>query len=287
MGPKTAKSGAQSSPALPKITQSETIHSLNYLYQSAIYAALHAAIQGKHTLLTDSIQRRLQLHTLAKKATLRLDPSIKKSFCRRCSTPLLAGLTCKIRSVTFPPSSRAVQTRCLVCAHRMRSCIPPNDAKNRNTMALRRRKIQQRKETRILKNKVLRYTQDERARQAPSKKQALMKGKGARKQPEKQGKWSQRARRRAGRAKALSFRQDKEEEDAAPSLPSSEKGKRGDSSALPRYASRMLAQNSTWDDKWPKETTAAEREAIRALRGNHIITSGVGRGGAVGKKVFG
>jgi RNase P subunit RPR2 len=262
--------------ALPKLAQSETIHSLNLLYQSAAYSTIVASLQGAS--YGESIQRSLQLQSLAKKATLRLDSTIKRSLCKKCSLPLLPGLTYTIRCRTFAPSSRMIEMHCQMCSHKRRLIAPPMGAKYSNQPARSRRRRQRKTEEVKLQKKLIKYKMIDK----PPKPVEVQRNPLPEAQEGMKGvKLSQRARRRAGRMKAEGFRKAA----AQISIQKQQKVKlpiqRGPA-ALVRYADRKADEN--WEASWSSTSSKQEKEAIKLLRGDHTITCGVGRGGIVGNR---
>lgn len=64
------------------------------------------------------------LKTIAKKNVLRLSPHIKRSICRACQVPLLAGITSKTRLVNNSklqtPHNDILVVECMVCQKKKR-----------------------------------------------------------------------------------------------------------------------------------------------------------------------
>ncbi|UZJ56598.1 hypothetical protein CBS101457_005918 [Exobasidium rhododendri] len=274
--------------ALPRVTQSETIQTLNLLYQSAALSALRSTLTG--TYLGEAIQRSIQLQVLAKKATLRLDTTIKRSLCKRCNVPLLPGLTCSIQCRTFAPSSRVFLIMCTLCSYKRRIIAPPTDPANGNQSARRNRKLKRRREARMLQAKLIKYKLASSAvklrSQKPRSSHGVQTGVGA----AVPTKLSQRARRRAGKLKAQMIKEGKREDgdseiiSTAPNA-SKEEGHtldRKEQPGLVRYPDRIKGEGG-WHIDWTKESDHRVEEAICMLRGDHSISVGVGRGGMVGK----
>lgn len=269
---KGGKARKKAEPPL-KVLQSEALHSLNHLYQSAVQSAIRSAIQK--TSLGDSIQKTLQLQSLARKSTLRLDASVSDLICRRCHVPLLPGLTSTIRCRTFTPTSRAIKVCCRFCNSSKRQIAPPSRKENGSSLAIRNC----RKSARKVEYKLARQHQVESksislpSRLAPSAEDV--------KEPAKKKKWSQRQRRRAGKVKAQSLRTGTTEGIDAIPLQAEENTSRSKTIKLPRYASRMRSHG--WEASLSTSNTSShEKEAIKMLRGDHLMTSGIGRGGFVG-----
>lgn len=110
------KGSSEKKQVMPRIVQHEAVHTLNYLFQSASYLA---ALATKSTAPSLAISRARQLIGLSKKATTRLDTSLKRSICRRCRAPLvLEGLTSCVRIRRSGPHGWVKVTKCLVCARK-------------------------------------------------------------------------------------------------------------------------------------------------------------------------
>jgi RNase P subunit RPR2 len=268
-------SGKHVDPPL-KVTQSEALHSINHLYQSAVQSAIRCSITKNS--LGDSIQRVVQLQGLARKATLRLDCSLRRSMCQKCHVPLLPGLTSTIRVRTIAPISRALEVQCRLCTLKRRQIATPSRKEYSNKIAARNRK----KAARKLKLKLASYSpavtkwNASNAQMAPS-------ADSRKEEPAKDKKWSQRARRRAGRIKVQMLRADLQSETDANPLQLERNTSRSKAIPLPRYASRIKGEKG-WESSLEKsEMSSHERDALMLLRGNHLLTSGVGRGGFVGQ----
>lgn len=270
--------------ALPKVVQSEALHSLNHLYQSAVYSAIRSSV--KNIAYGESIQKVVQLQSLARKSTLRLDLSIKRSFCRRCNVPLLPGLTSSVHSRTFAPSSRAIQIKCLLCSFSRRTVAPPYKLENSNKRARRHRIKQAKRLQQITLAKVIKAhlanpvsTSSNSNSTTAIYKEML---------PERKGKLSQKARRRAGKVKAQMMNDISINNVSRPvilddRLVEKKADRRRPISNLPRYTQRSKGESVWADAIWASEMSSHEKEAIVTLRGDHLSSSGIGRGGQVGK----
>ena len=271
--------GKASGTLLPRVLQSETIHSLNLLHQSAIFSAIQAALLG--TSFGEAIQKSIQLQSLAKKATLRLDTSVKRSLCQRCSVPLIPGLTCTVQCQTFLASSRAVKTRCRVCSLNRRMIAPPARVENGNQLARRRRRRQARRVEAQVRGKMIKYKLAIDMHGSTRRKQPPCNSKDAQPLAKSGGKrWGQRMRRRAGKVKALQLKELPERKNVVDSSHRARKGSGTGQTNAVRYTDRV--RDSGWEAGWAPGTSCGAKGAIRALRGDHLLTSGVGRGGAVG-----
>lgn len=271
---------------LPKVPQSETLQSLNHLYQSAVYSAIRSSIQ--QSTYGESRQKSVQLQSLAKKSTLRLDSTIKRSLCQRCNVPLLPGITSRIHSRTFAPSSRAIQTKCLLCSFIRRVVAPPCEPQNSNKYA-RRRRIRQAEELRQSTDaKAVKFRLADPMPTLSTSTSTTVENANA--SPEPKRRLSQRARRRAGKAKAQ-LMSARSINDASESVvfqddrsTIEQKGKQRKTFAkLPRYTQRFKGDKAWANSSWASDMSPHEKEAILLLRGDHLQSSGLGRGGQVGK----
>lgn len=271
--------GKVSGALLPRVLQSETIHSLNLLHQSAIFSAIQAALLGNS--FGEAVQKSIQLQSLAKKATLRLDTSVKRSLCQRCSVPLIPGLTCTIQCQTFLASSRAVKTRCRVCSLNRRMIAPPARVENENQLARRRCKRQARRMEAQVREKLIKCKLAIDVHGSTRCKQPSCDSKNDQPLKKPAGKrWSQRMRRRAGKVKALQLKEVPARKSADNSSHRTRNGSGTGQTNAVRYTDRV--RDSGWEAGWAPGTSCGAKGAIRALRGDHLLTSGVGRGGAVG-----
>lgn len=272
--------------AISRVAQSENVLSLNYIYQLAAYRILQAATQERS--LNDAIARSVQIQSLTRKATLRLDTTIKRTICKRCSLPLLPGVTSSIRVRASLSTARAVEIKCLVCSRRTQSIALPQTVENSNKIANRHRRIQQRKERKLLLQKVARHTGTATTLHTLSNA-AAKRPHDKRTTCTSAQRWSQRTRRRAGKLKAQLLKESKAtngQDDVHPAtFLTAKETLHGRTSTLPTYTNRVKNSVPEWDKSWPPNTMPAEKEAIRILRGDHLITSGLGRGGATGEDV--
>ncbi|MCO5558253.1 hypothetical protein L7F22_011832 [Adiantum nelumboides] len=130
------KASTKNGPSMPRIAQHEAVQTLNYLFQSASYLS---AVAGAPPSL--AISRARQLVGLSKKATTRLDTSVKRSICRRCRAPLvLEGLTSCVKVKRSGPHGWVKVTRCLACTRKQVVPLGPGfDEKTRRKKALKKR----------------------------------------------------------------------------------------------------------------------------------------------------
>ncbi|PWN92880.1 hypothetical protein FA10DRAFT_263621 [Acaromyces ingoldii] len=165
---------------MPRIAQHEAVQTLNYLFQSASYLS---AVAGAPPSL--AISRARQLVGLSKKATTRLDTSVKRSICRRCRAPLvLEGLTSCVRVKRSGPHGWVKVTRCLACTRTQIVPLGPGfDEESRRQKALKKR--EKRRAKAAEKRRRMAEAGEKNAQQETSRKRPI----------------SQRARRRASREK--------------------------------------------------------------------------------------
>lgn len=266
----------QAGPPL-KVAQSEALQSINHLYQSVVQSAIQSTIQKSS--LGGSIQRVVQLQSLARKATLRLDASIRRSLCQRCYVPLLPGLTSMNRCRTFGPANRAMEVQCRICTLKRRQVATPTKKHHSKGTAVRNRN----KAARRLEYKMATYSSAAAASIRPSNAQVAISAKHPKEEPAKEKKWSQRARRRAGRIKAQMLRANSIEDTEDYPLQLVKGASSSKAIPLPRYASRLKGEEEWESSLGTLEMSSHERDAIELLRGGHLLTSGVGRGGFVGQ----
>ena len=81
-------------PVLNKgLPNSDLFHTLNFLYQRAVCAANRNALCKNASALETPDTTMRHFFSLAKRAVIRVDPTIKHHVCRSCFWPLLEGLT--------------------------------------------------------------------------------------------------------------------------------------------------------------------------------------------------
>lgn len=72
----------------------DVFHTLNYMYQRAFCYEIQMLLQNQTNAVWDTPLCMRQFFALARRAVIRVDPSIKHSVCRRCFRPLVDGLSC-------------------------------------------------------------------------------------------------------------------------------------------------------------------------------------------------
>ncbi|CEH19429.1 RIBONUCLEASE P SUBUNIT [Ceraceosorus bombacis] len=119
-----------------RVPQWETVNTLSMLHQKAGMHAARAAFSPENDLqghsgalhqgdMNDARQAVKDARSLAAKATIRLDPTVKHSSCSACQTPLLAGLTATVRILTSGPHGRVIKTECSTCGYSFDIPAPP------------------------------------------------------------------------------------------------------------------------------------------------------------------
>ncbi|KAF9262673.1 Rpr2-domain-containing protein [Marasmius fiardii PR-910] len=140
----------------------DIIHRLNFLYQASVYlhsidgsgsgsasqpqASTSTNNVGSNRKLKEKVKtkerertrktRKVRTGALAKayidtmkvvstKATVRMDPSIKRTICQGCNTVLIAGSTTTIRVKGSPSHGHTMTYTCLECHHSRRIPAPP------------------------------------------------------------------------------------------------------------------------------------------------------------------
>lgn len=259
---KSAENAAGPSWAVPKtVTHPEHHHTLNHLHHvSSFYATLAAwgSEQNRHKALSAQCER--QLSSLARKAVIRLDTSVKRAVCRRCNVPAIAGLTLATRSKPSGPHGHVVQNTCSVCGS-VRRTPAPNEvvASQPKTPKLPQR--QRRKVGRVVKA----LLREPCAKPTTSSKPSLSR-----------------------RQRSLAAKQRSSTASSTPNKPI--KPTSADMRLqLPPYSDRI--QGSGWDRNLlaqPYRNTPAGTSSLAFLeratrsRGDHVVTRGIGKNGAVG-----
>ncbi|GAA6004256.1 ribonuclease P Rpr2/Rpp21/SNM1 subunit [Rhodotorula paludigena] len=67
-----------------------------------------------------------ELSEVSQKATIRMDPAVKRSVCKGCKTVLVAGLTSSVRIKPSGPHAHVVVHCCLSCRAQRRLPAPPH-----------------------------------------------------------------------------------------------------------------------------------------------------------------
>lgn len=75
------------------VPNADVFHTLNYMYQRACCAEVMKLVHGDSSTTEDTSTSMRHFFALAKRAVIRIDPSIKHSVCRKCFRPMLEGLT--------------------------------------------------------------------------------------------------------------------------------------------------------------------------------------------------
>lgn len=303
-----------------RVAQHESVHTLNAILQQSAFASFRSIL--KNELPPTSARKGCQyVQSLARKATLRLDVSIKRSICRKCHSFLLPGITCTTRIRSSKPCDLVLLKRCSICgAHRKLPC-PAIEKKRFKSLARRHKKKQSKIDNRKVSRKV------ETATQGAVKvddKDVLFTSE------QMKGRLSQRARRRAaqdikersqqvqfGRSVSRRTRKRKQQkdisshdEDQMPILQSvgqkrfssshfhgkmkeqsasktPKRKRRGLKVDLPPYHERLQSTSNLethWMHDIPDSTSEVQLQALRTLRGDHLVTVGLGKGGVVGDR---
>ncbi|XP_037106086.1 ribonuclease P protein subunit p21 [Syngnathus acus] len=83
---------------------------LNYLYQAA-----HCVLAENPDNVELARFYCFTQRTIAKRLVLRQDPSVKRTICKKCCSPLIPGLTATIRQRKRGKKRRVTVLRCLSC----------------------------------------------------------------------------------------------------------------------------------------------------------------------------
>lgn len=321
---KEGKANAQGAKAQPlRVAQHESVHTLNAILQQSAFASVNSILKGK--LPPSSARRGCQyLQSLAQKATLRLDVSIKRSICKICHSFLLPGISCTIRIRPSKPCDLILVRRCTICGGSSRLPCPAAQSKRFKALARRHEKRQAKIDSRKVSKKVETVTQgaikvDEKGVLCPAK--------------DEHKRLSQRTRRRAARdirkeandiSHVSSRRKRKRKNRKGPQTSSAADGNQSSTAnqstppkvptalhsskkriqqksseappkkqcarnlTLPPYHERVQSASSSethWKHDIPSEIPEAERQALSTLRGDHIVTVGLGKGGIVGDRI--
>lgn len=338
-----------SGPLLPRVPQHDTLHTLNHVMLSAGYTAIQTLVQG--TTSAHVRQRCRSLQSLARKATVRMDLSIKRSVCRRCGMALVPGVTASIRTRPSPSAHMVLVTRCRLCTWQRSMPCPPlvQTRLSDKVGSRRRRKHFEAKAAETAKKKIARASQSMPNRVGGLVAHAPTADHGISSDTSRSG---QRARRRRARALMVARKAAQGEKTTQPvkrqikqkkrsrrrSLPlgtklltmvpqkdassrsvflsagkeehlwkgrgvapgrDTRKGRQKQARtaalalSMPRFSERVqskLDQETDWTQAQfglahPHSSAQAhlsqrQRNAINQLRGNHIVTKGLGKGGA-------
>jgi RNase P subunit RPR2 len=318
---KEGKANAQVSKSQPlRVAQHESVHTLNAILQQSAFASVNSVLKGN--LPPTSARKGCQyLQSLARKATLRLDVSVKRSICRRCHSFLLPGITCTTRIRPSKSFDLVLVRRCTICGASRRLPCPAVQSKRFKALSRRHEKRQSKIDSRKVSKKVESATQgtikvNENGVMCSAK--------------ENHGKLSQRARRRAAQVlreeadklpHTLSKRTRKRKRQKGPRISSAADGESSNKQSYesgvfiisqsnkkkaPKEASKKppkkgglckldlapyhgrLQSTSFSETHWkcdiPSDMQDAQRQALSMLRGDHIVTVGLGKGGVVGDR---
>ena len=75
------------------VPNADVFHTLNFMYQRACCAEMINLVHGDFSAPEDTSTSMRHFFALAKRAVIRIDPSIKHSVCRKCYRPMIEGLT--------------------------------------------------------------------------------------------------------------------------------------------------------------------------------------------------
>lgn len=301
---------------LPRVTQHETLHTLNVQIQQTALAALRGPSQSAY------VRRGCRyLQSLARKATLRLDTSIKRAICKRCSMLQLPGVTCTTRIKANRAAGFVLVITCFSCGTRRRFLRPSTQALKLKIIARKRRRRANRQEIKILRAKASSFYSRSRAPGythelvPPILQQTMTPGKTSQRSRRRAarylhavrggdsmmkpgGRRPHKRRRGSGRGKALfgsivSTSLDGKHPQPSVCQPQRKRGKKsrqmGERVAdLLPYAERLRATDKRpdWiDGKVADGLSNEQMTLLRSMRGDHIVTRGLGRGGMVGEEV--
>lgn len=280
--------------SLSRVPQYDTIHTLNFLYQFSTYQAIREYARSGTVHQAQYGTKYFQ--SLARKATLRIDPSIKRSICKQCRLVLIPGITCSIRVKNDRPAHIVVQTRCHLCGHVRRLPCPPLSTRKPKTIARRRKK-----QTLLLQN-------EEISRKVHIVLEAVHR---SRENSDDNGSvhgnssihLGQRARRRRARSnvelksghsfslpprRSRRSRPHRRPRDPRTSPERSEvcKKQRRKTFVLPLipYTERIDTRKGEHFGSANSSLSRAQQRALDTLRGGHVVTAGLSKGGTVGQR---
>ena len=75
------------------VPNSDVFHTLNFMYQRACCAEMINLVHADFSAPEDISTSMRHFFALAKRAVIRIDPSIKHSVCRNCYRPMIEGIT--------------------------------------------------------------------------------------------------------------------------------------------------------------------------------------------------
>ncbi|XP_048505976.1 ribonuclease P protein subunit p21 [Athalia rosae] len=87
--------------------EKDVLERMNYLYQAS-----HLMAIGAKNPIAASYYGYVMMKC-AQKSVLRMDPDVKRSVCKCCLSPLIPGVTAKVRLVSKP--TKMVRWKCLIC----------------------------------------------------------------------------------------------------------------------------------------------------------------------------
>ncbi|KIL62399.1 hypothetical protein M378DRAFT_81285 [Amanita muscaria Koide BX008] len=138
-------------PNISSVQNREIIQRLNFLYQASVYLqnlsqttlspASTPKDEDKHARkgtqerkrhrqrirTTDELSRAYidTMLTVGKKTTVKMDPSIKRTLCKRCQSVLVPGLTVSVRVRKSTSHRHALELTCTFCGFERRIPAPP------------------------------------------------------------------------------------------------------------------------------------------------------------------
>ncbi|KAK4701355.1 ribonuclease P protein subunit RPR2, partial [Phenoliferia sp. Uapishka_3] len=82
--------------------------------------------QGRSALPATSRVLVQTMREVAKKATVRMDPTVKRTLCKGCGAVLVPGITATVRIKPSGPHAHLIMTTCLGCQRQLRLPAPPH-----------------------------------------------------------------------------------------------------------------------------------------------------------------
>ncbi|KAM6490675.1 RNAse P Rpr2/Rpp21/SNM1 subunit domain containing protein [Amanita muscaria] len=146
-------------PNISSVQNREIIQRLNFLYQASVYlqnlsqttlspASTPVTHEHKHAKkgtqerkrhrqrirTTDELSRAYidTMLTVGKKTTVKMDPSIKRTLCKRCQSVLVPGLTVSVRVRKSTSHRHALELTCTFCGFERRIPAPPRTESSTN-----------------------------------------------------------------------------------------------------------------------------------------------------------
>lgn len=119
---KQKKKGRNSGSGTSSMPNRETFERMNFLYQaSQFYASMQPSSSSKNSnqdtasLLPLARVYNRDLRLVARKSVLRMTPHIKREICKVCATPLIPGVSSKVRVKGKENKQKYVSTNCAYC----------------------------------------------------------------------------------------------------------------------------------------------------------------------------